>query len=197
MESKDTVEQIAEILHEPVTCEDGRTHYIDESNRRYLSSNIHELELSTLASGAPELTEEELKCPCGGSVKDISGGTYQCEICGSWVVPTEETKIKKAVLHYNAIIAQRDAEIARLQSAVEALGHSKPIYKMTSLEVRKQTAEEIFKEIESHKQPDGEWILAEWVQIGENVRTPNGVVTEKTIPLAWYKELKARYGQEV
>ena len=34
------IEEVKKILDEPVTCEDGRSHYIDESNKRYLASQI-------------------------------------------------------------------------------------------------------------------------------------------------------------
>ena len=33
-------DKLVEILAEPVTCEDGNSHYIDENNRRYLASII-------------------------------------------------------------------------------------------------------------------------------------------------------------
>lgn len=36
-------EQVKKILDEPVTCEDGKSHYIDENNKRYLSSFICQL----------------------------------------------------------------------------------------------------------------------------------------------------------
>lgn len=36
-------EEVKKKLDEPVTCEDGRSHYIDESHKRYLSYEICQL----------------------------------------------------------------------------------------------------------------------------------------------------------
>ena len=53
------LEEVKKILDEAVTCEDGRSHYIDENNKRYVSSLICQL-FETKPDGDRLLTPEQM-----------------------------------------------------------------------------------------------------------------------------------------
>jgi len=57
------VDELVEILAEPVTCEDGKSHYIDENNRRYLASIIRKA-VETERLDRPELREKIARITC-------------------------------------------------------------------------------------------------------------------------------------
>lgn len=53
-------QEIRKILDDPVTCEDGRSHYIDENNKRYLVGEILQI-FAPKGEKPPILDPEEIR----------------------------------------------------------------------------------------------------------------------------------------
>ncbi len=82
------IERVKELLDRPVVCEDGKSHYIQENHKRYLSSLIYQLFEST-----PELAKEV------GYVKLEKGDKVICKTVWDLLSPLideaiEEHKLK-------------------------------------------------------------------------------------------------------
>jgi len=128
---KDRIEETIEELSKPVSCEDGISHYIDESNKRYLANQISQLFSQPLTD---EVLEQKL-------FEIIDGANFK-----DGHTSTEATAQALTLLqqHYHpSIEAQKlQIELARKLGIKQAIDNLKMHHCIVDVEARIKEIEE-------------------------------------------------------